>query len=330
MIEMKCPVPKEKRFQGILSTFDVVDKEGNKMALTEKQKREILDVIERTAPQKKGEPVIYPQEYRDFLKLSDREDEVRMAEGYPYKLYIFKAKNRSKNCPVHINIHGGGFVGPHKENDWMFSSYLADGIHGIVVDLDYTTSDIASYPVALFQSYHTARYVVEQCKEWEADPERVSIGGYSAGGSLAAGVALRAGETGDFKLCLQVLGYPALDSVTPPQDKKDAYNRMMPFEREIAFYQLYFENDPKLARQPYASPLYADDELLKKLPKTLICSSSGCNFRFENEEYALRLASVGVEVTVKRFLNTTHGFIPHFRNGWKEASNLIIRTICNS
>ena len=52
-----------------------------------------------------------------------------------------------------------------------------------------------------------------------------------------------------------------------------------------------------------------------------------CNFRYEDEEYAERMAAVGVEVTVKRFLGARHGFIPHFAEHWREATDLIVRSI---
>lgn len=66
---------------------------------------------------------------------------------------------------------------------------------------------------------------------------------------------------------------------------------------------------------------------MKKLPSTLICSAEGCNFRHEDEEYARMLAEAGVEVTIKRFKESGHGFIPHFRQEWKEAVDFITREI---
>lgn len=300
------------------------------MALTKEQRQEILDVIARTSRRRSGEAPQYAKEFHDFLDLCEQEEIVRIVDGYPYKIYVMKSKNREKNCPVHINIHGGGFIGHHAENDSMFSAYVADGIQGIVADIDYTTSDAAPFPVALNQCYDAAQFVITQCPDWDADASRVSMGGYSAGGSLTAGVALKAAESKEFRLCLQVMGYPALDNIIHPLYKKDGYQRVLPAEREVAFSQLYLDGDEEAASSPYASPVYAPDELLEKLPRTLMCSASGCNFRHENEEYARRLASVGVLVTVKRFPKTGHGFIPHFADGWKEATDLIIRTIRSS
>lgn len=295
------------------------------MALSEKERKDVLETIKNTAIHH-GAPK-YPAECYEFPKLCEQEMITRVADGYEYTLNIIRAKNRVNNCPLHINIHGGGFIGHHMENDTMFSAYVANGIHGIVVDIDYSTSDIAPWPVALHQCYDAAQYVFDNCLELDCDPKRVSMGGYSAGGSLTAGVALKAVDTGDFKLCLQILGYPPLDNLIHPLYKKDGYTRVFSAERELAFSKLYFDGDLTSCKNPYASPNYASDEALAKLPRTLVCTADGCNFRYEDEEYAERIASVGVEVTVKRFLNTNHGFIPHFYEGWKEATDLIIRTI---
>ena len=302
------------------------------MALTEKQRQDVLDVLERTSFRRRAGSNVtipdYPQEYYDFLKLCEEEIIERLSDGYPYKIYIYRAKNRTENCPVHINIHGGGFIGPHAKCDSMYSAFLANKIQGIVVDLDYTTSQIAPYPVALNQCYDAAQYTFENCERWGADPKRVSMGGYSAGAELTAIIALKAGQTKDFQLCLQVLGYPPLDHVTHPLYKKEGYKRVLPAERELAFAELYFDGDTEAAASPLGgSPLNATDDMLAVLPRTLIISANGCNFRFENEEYAERLASVGVEVTVKRFMQSGHGFIPHFAEGWEEAADLIVRSI---
>ena len=101
----------------------------------------------------------------------------------------------------------------------------------------------------------------------------------------------------------------------------------MAAERELAFTELYFGGDKEGMACPYGSPVYASDEQLRLVPRALVISAGGCNFRYEDEEYAGRMASVGVEVTVKRFPKASHGFIPHFGEYWKEAVDLIARSI---
>lgn len=251
----------------------------------------------------------------------------RTVDDYEYTFYIYRAKNRTENCPIHINIHGGGFVAPHMECDTLYSCYLADRLGGIVVDLDYTTSPVAPWPVAFDQCYDASAYTFVHCAEWGGNERCVSIGGYSAGGALAAGVALKAGQTGDFRFNAQVLGYPPLDNIIDPDYKKDSLIRVLPRERELAFSALYFADDREAMAHPYGSPSYAPDEMLAKLPRTLVITAGSCNFRFEDEEYAQRVAHAGVEVVVKRFPEMFHGFIPHLMGQWKKAADLIVRTV---
>lgn len=280
------------------------------------------------APNRRPPMPPMPAEYRGYLELADFETvEMPPVEGFGWKLYVVRAKNRDENCPIHVNVHGGGWIAPHLENDDMWSSWLADQIRGVVVDVDYTTTQQAAFPVCFDQCYEAARWAVDNCARLGGDPRRVSMGGYSAGGHLTAGVCLKAAETGDFRLSLQVLGYPALDMKTPPLYKPDGYDYVISPERGAAFATLLFGNDPELAGTPYLSPIYASDEVLSKTPTALIISAEHCNFRYENEDYAARLASLGVEVTVKRFVQEHHGFIPHLMGSWKEAGTLIAKQI---
>lgn len=298
------------------------------MALSEQRRQELFEILDRTSLRpKNAPPPEYPQEYHDFLNLCDEETVTRTVDGFEYKFYIYRAKNRTADCPIHINIHGGGFVGPHAPNDSMFSCYVADQIRGIVVDLDYTTSRYAQWPVAFDQCYDACQYTFAHCESWGGDRKRISAGGYSAGGSLVAGLALKAAETGDFQLCLQVLGYPPLDNILDPVYKRGGLIRVLPAERERAFTELYFGDDTSAKASAFGSPNYATDEQLRGLPRALVITAGGCNFRYEDEEYAMRMASVGVEVTLKRFPETGHGFIPHFGKDWREATDLIVRTI---
>ena len=297
------------------------------MALTEQQRRQILDTLKNTALVHGA--VTYPAECRAFLTLC-RTETVAMppVDGHAYTVYVCTAKNRTPRCPVHINIHGGGFIGPHAENDAMYSAWLADAIGGIVVDVDYTTSAAAPWPVAFDQCYETGRWAAAHMAAWDADPARLSMGGYSAGGVLTAGAALKAAQTGDFSLCLEVLGYAPLDNATHPLYKQLGYRRMMAWQRERAFADLYFDGETAArAADPYASPACAPDAMLARLPRTMICTAAGCNFRFEDEEYARRLIAQGVEVSVERFAGTNHGFIPHFMPGWRPAAEWIAQAI---
>ncbi len=294
--------------------------------ISEEKRAAALQVL--TPPKNLPPMPEHPAEHYGYLKLAETETvEMPPVEGFPWKIYVVRAKNRRERCPIHINVHGGGWVAPHRENDDMWSSWLAHQIEGIVVDVDYTTTQDAAYPVCFDQCYEAAKWTVGNCTQLGGDPRRISMGGYSAGGHLTALTCLKAAETDDFQLCLQVLGYLPTDLKTPPLYKPEGYDYVISPERSAAFNTLLFGNDPELAESPCISPMYAENEVLAKTPRALIISAGHCNFRFEDEDYACRLASLGVETTLKRFPEARHGFIPHLLDGWEDAGKLIAQHI---
>ena len=155
------------------------------------------------------------------------------------------------------------------------------------------------------------------------------MGGYSAGATYTAWTSMKAAQTGDFSLCLQVLGYAPIDFAVPSCYKMEGFNGSQAWlRRGDAFNELLFGD--KLAgneKDPLISPFYAAPELLAKQPRTLVLPAASCTFRFEDLEYAELLAGAGVEVTARMIPGTRHGFIPHFYDGWEDAAQLIVRTI---
>lgn len=266
-------------------------------------------------------------EYCRNLDLADREEvEVSTSEG-PVKCYIFTAKNRTPKCRVHVNVHGGGFVRPHVLRDEVYSAKVADAIEGIVVDVDYSLAPEYPYPTAFNQCYDVCRWVFSMLESWDGDAKRVSMGGHSAGANLTAAVCLKANQTKDFRLCLQVLDYGAFDLVTDPADKPGAEENLIPAERGRMFSLAYTDGNPDILNDPYCSPLLATDEMLAGLPEALVISAGYDNFRFEDEQYAMRLIGAGVKVTAKRFLESYHGFIIHCTDEWESGQEMVIRLI---
>lgn len=274
-----------------------------------------------------------PDECRPFINLADRETLERPAVcGWPYKMDIFTARNRQPHCPLHINIHGGGWLIGHMPNDTLWCAWLADQIGGVVVDVDYTTTEFASFPVPMEQCLDAARYVFAHLQDWDADPRRVSCGGYSAGGQLTMSIALASIMRGEpLPFCLLVNGYGPNDMAYDEAQAKAVPEYWKTSEyRNAGFGVLMTDDDPALLSDPAIDFMQAPEEALAALPATMILGGSKCPFRFQNLEQARRLALLGVEVTVKIFPGGVHGFIPHFMPHWREGADLIVRGIRNT
>lgn len=271
-----------------------------------------------------------PEACRSFISRADRKTiEMPAVCGWPYKIYLFTAKHKKPNAPVHINIHGGGWLIGHMPNDTLWSAWLAEEIGGVVVDVDYTTTEYASYPVPLEQCLDAARYTFAHCAEWGCDPERVSVGGYSAGGHLTMAIAVVSrmrGETLPF--CLLVNGYGPNDMRYDADEarKVPEYWRTQEY-RGAGFGVLLSDDNEALMSDPTMDFMAAPQEVLSALPPTMILGAAKDVFRFQNLEQGKTLAALGVEVTMKIYPDTFHGFIPHFMPHWEEAGDLIVRGI---
>ncbi len=290
------------------------------MALTQADLAHYREVIDRTSGHRGGERVI-PEAYTAFLEQVEQKELTLPldAPAYPVRLVISTAKDKMEKCPIHVNMHGGGFVYPQDHDDDMYCAHVAAATHGIVVDIDYATSWEHPFPCAFEQSYAVVKWVFEQCESWGGDPKRISIGGHSAGGCLTAAISMRAAATKDFDLCLQILDYAALDN----------YQSVLPGanERSNAFSKLYADGDDRVLQLPFCSPAFATDDMLKNLPHTLIINAGHCPFKKDNEQYGLRIAAMGGEVTIKCFMDSPHGFTIRMAGEWQEAQELIIRAI---
>lgn len=254
--------------------------------------------------------------------------EMPPVSGHPYTIYIYTAKNKKPDCPVHINIHGGGFSNPHQINDALWSAWLADQIQGMVVDVDYTLSGDAAWPTCLEQCRDAGRYTYAHCAQWGCDPKQISIGGYSAGGTLTMAVLMKAKETGEVPYCLGVNGYGPCELDMCEKDRPQQPEYWTTAEgRNFAFVDLLFDGDVEKSHDPYFAAANASDEQLTGLPPVLVISAGEDPFRFENERMALRLATLGNQVTVCRVVGARHGFIPHFMEHWNEGGRMIVKAI---
>jgi acetyl esterase len=193
--------------------------------------------------------------------------------------------------------------------------------------VDYSLAPEYPFPAAFNECYDVCRWVFERAPAWDADPKRISLGGHSAGGNLTAAVALKANQTKDFRLCLQFMDYAALEISYKVPEKPESESGPVPYERGRMFTLCYTGGDEKIADNPFCSPLLAPDEMLKGLPEALVISGGLDGLRFQDETYAMRLAAAGIKVTVKRFLNSKHGFVVHRDDEWEEAKKLIIQVL---
>jgi acetyl esterase len=209
--------------------------------------------------------------------------------------------------PVLVFCHGGGWViGDLYTHDGICRS-IVNAAGCAVASVDYRLAPEFRYPVAVEDSYAALKWVVASAARLGLDPARVAVGGDSAGGNLAAVMALLARDRHGPRLLLQVLVYPVTNhDFGTPSYRENATGYMLTTEDMRWFWRHYLAREEQGA-EPSASPFRAAS--LADLPPALVITA-GCDpLRDEGEAYAVRLRDMGVAVTVTQYPGMFHGFL---------------------
>lgn len=209
--------------------------------------------------------------------------------------------------PVLIYYHGGGWVVGDLDAADVLCRQLANGANVIVVSVDYRLAPEHRFPAAIEDAYAAAAWVAENSSSLEADPNRIAVGGDSAGGNLAAAVTLMARDQGLSFIKFQLLFNPATHyafDTDSYRDNAEGYGLTTDTMRWFWGQYLAEEQD---GRNPYASPLLAAD--LSSLPPALVITAEFDPLRDDGEAYAAKLKAAGIPVEAKRYDGMVHGFM---------------------
>ena len=211
-------------------------------------------------------------------------------------------------APLFIDLHGGAFIFVSPEEDDDFCASLCRELGMAVVSLDYPLSPEARHPAALEQIYAAIQSLRSDAQRWGIDPQRVLIGGHSAGACLAAALCMLAKQRGDLPLLCQVLDHPALDMgcVLPQQER---YRDEKELKQELLdFGASCYATSEQYASDPLCTPCIAEIAQLEGLPPAVVLTCERDSLRTEGEVYADMLARAGVKLRFMRFPGAIHGF----------------------
>jgi acetyl esterase len=221
--------------------------------------------------------------------------EDRVADRVPVRIY----RPAGSRPGVLVYFHGGGWVVGSLESHDRLCRTLAARSGVAVVAVDYRLAPEHRYPAAVEDAWAATRWAA-------AHFEPVVVGGDSAGGHLAAVVALRARDRG-LPLALQVLLYPVTDhACDTPSYREHASGTNLTAATMRWFWQQFLAHGEQGA-EPEASPLRASD--LTGVAPALVVTAEHDPLRDEGEAYAQRLVDAGVPTTLTRYEGQIHGFI---------------------
>lgn len=223
------------------------------------------------------------------------------AGSIPCRLYRPSAKT---DLGLLVFFHGGGWViGDLNSHDGVCRS-LANKSGHAVLSVDYRLAPEHKFPAAFDDCVAAVKWAFENAKALGIDNSRMAVGGDSAGGNLAAAVALA--EVVPLKF--QMLIYPAVDMRMESPSINENANAPILTKAVMAWFVAHYLSSDADRANIMASPMFASDELLKKMPPAIVITAQYDPLRDEGEAYGKRLVENGVSTTITRYNGAFHGF----------------------
>jgi acetyl esterase len=214
--------------------------------------------------------------------------------------------NAQDVLPALVYFHGGGWLLGDLESHDAACRHYANGVRCRVVSVDYRMAPEHKFPAAVDDSAAATQWIVDNAGALGIDRARVAVGGDSAGGNLAAVLALMARDGDLPPLAFQLLVYPATDMAMVTDSSQHASEGILTTKTMKWFIDHYLRG-PKDVTDWRASPLRAAD--LSGVAPALVLTCSYDPLRDEGVAYARRLEREGVRVTHLHFSDEPHGFV---------------------
>jgi acetyl esterase len=229
-----------------------------------------------------------------------------------------------ETLPALLFFHGGGWTIGDLDTHDVVCRQLALGARCAVFSVDYRLAPEHPFPAAVEDCFSATRYVFSNAEKLNIDPKRIAVGGDSAGGNLAAVVALMARDHGGPALAYQLLIYPATDQRCEfPSHERNGAGYLLTKDG-IRFFRSGYLPNAKDHIDWRASPLLAASHA--NLPPALVLTAAYDPLLDEGRAYAERLAAAGVEVAYREYPDMVHGFV--LFGGVVDAANAAVAECC--
>ena len=221
---------------------------------------------------------------------------------------IWRPKNVKPNAPALVYFHGGGWIfsWPLRYKAPLTNICAETGF--VVIAINYQKAPEHQFPIPFDDCYAGLLWVAKNAEHLGIDPTKIGVGGDSAGGNLAAAVALKAADTGDVKLAYQMLIYPCIntDFETPSYQ---AHETGFGLEKNgmAGAWKLYIPDEHW--ENKYAVPGKAQS--FENVAPAIIALAEHDVLRDDGANYAAALENAGIPVTFKEYPGMIHGFLLH-------------------
>lgn len=240
--------------------------------------------------------------------------------------YYPRKPEGKKNRPAFLYIHGGGWMGGTPYTVENPCRLLAERADAVVFNIDYSLAPEKPFPNGFDDCWAALVHIYTNAEAYGIDPERIGIGGDSAGGNLSAALSTKDRDMGTHIIKYQALIYPMVTfrTYTTPGyqfkledfDMADEYRDVLlpgiiglshtDIPADGPMHPDYLPNQSDMD-SPYASPMLSSS--FAGLPKTLVATAEFCGLRTQGEQYAALLQKAGVDVRAIRYKGATHAFL---------------------
>ncbi|MEO6701661.1 MAG: alpha/beta hydrolase [Jatrophihabitantaceae bacterium] len=210
------------------------------------------------------------------------------------------------NQPALVYFFGGGWTLGQIDTCDALCRTLANTVECTVVAVGYRLAPEHKFPAAVTDCYEAVDWIASNAEQLSIDPDRIAVGGDSAGGNLAAAVTLLAKRNDQPALRAQLLVYPNTAYGADTQSLRENDDPSMFNRRSVSWYWQHYLADPADGTDPLASPLLADDH--SGLPPALVITAEYDPLRDEGELYAEQLRAASIAVELSRYDGMMHGF----------------------
>jgi acetyl esterase len=242
----------------------------------------------------------------DMPAMAGVEDRAAPGASGEIPVRIYRPTTEARSAAV-LYFHGGGMVLGSNHSFEPLARMLAAASVATVVSVDYRLAPENPPPAQFDDAYAATTWVADNAETLGVDATRLAVAGDSAGGSLAAAVALAARDRGGPALCAQVLMYPGLDrDMAAPSITALADAPMLTLD-DINYMHDLADTGAGAPHDEYRVPAYAAD--LSGLPAAIIATAESDPIRDWGERYAARLRDAGVQTTLTRYPGVYHGFL---------------------
>lgn len=260
-----------------------------------------------------AEIAAYREGYRQTIPLAGEPEQVYNIDDrqipsaigtIPVRIYTPRA---AQNLPVFVYFHGGSFTAGGLDTHDTPLRALANRADCIVVSVAYRLAPEHPFPAGIEDAYTATEWVSQNARSFGGDPTRISVGGDSAGGTIATVVSQMARDRKAPAILYQVLIYANTDATMSSASWRELGEKGYVLTTQ-GMKENYARYIPEGVNQehPYISPLKACD--LSNLPPAFILTGEFDPLRDEGEAYAARLRQAGIPVKTMRYPGMIHGF----------------------